>query len=349
MRYTLASRLVVGVAVLTLSAAQVYAQQPAIADINGSTVQGSLLTITGTNLNAESGQNWDGFFVNHPNAWSFEGSSPASDGYSAIGPKGTFYDTNVKLLGNQSAQFHLSGASSNCPVGNKEDYDAFYLNTKRNDIWVRAYVRWRLNGGAWPAGHIKMLVTTGGFYVQPHSGTTLPTTFVGVVDGVTMHGNIPSGQLQNDRWYLVEAHIKNSSPTNFTVWIDGTQILTRTPNTGPLIDTILFGFVNLCSTNSAFDLYHWFDGLAIGSSRIYGSAIVEVGNSPNYSTATKKVQALEKIADDQVVFRLDTSGLGSGPYYVWVTNNRRLTTPAFFLTGGQISGPTAPANLRIIP
>jgi hypothetical protein len=138
----------------------------------------------------------------------------------------------------------------------------------------------------------------------------------------------------------------------FAVWIDGIQVLNATDmKPGVSIPGWLFGLVNLCHTTSTFSVDHWIDGMAVGSSRIHGSAIVEVTNSSNYSTATKKVQALEKIADDQIVFRLDTSGLGSGPYYVWVRNNAQQLSPSFLLnvSGGQVSGPAAPSNLRIVP
>jgi hypothetical protein len=347
--------------VLVVAGAQVAsaqsAQQPSIAGISGSVTQGSLLTISGANLNSETKQGWDGFYSSHPTAWSFEGPSPTSDGFSGLGPAGTAYDSTVKLLGNQSAKFHIQGATSNCPAGYATDYDAFNLTNLSHDLWIRTYVRWRANSTDWPKVFIKMLRIgngPGAFHIQPVNGPTIPSSFYAQYESTSSVGqgvwaNLPGGQIQNNRWYLVELHVKNSSPTAFTAWIDGTQIFSRTdPLTGPVLETILFGFINLCDTTSAFNLEHWFDGFAIGSSRIHGSAIVEVGNSSNYSTATKKVQALERIADDQIVFKLDTSGLGSGPYYLWVRNNAQQLSAAHFL-GGQSSGPPAPTNLHIVP
>jgi hypothetical protein len=334
------------------SAPVALAQQPTIAGVSGSMTQGSLLTISGANLNAETKRGWDGFFVSHPDAWSFEGGIPQNDGYSLVGGNGTQYDTVVKLLGNQSAKYHAQGASTNCPVDNLTDYDYFSLASASSDMWIRLYARWRANG--WPLGYIKMFntLTFPAYYIQPSGGSTRPNNFLVVYDATNHYGQIPSGQLQNDRWYLIEAHVKTSSPTVFTLWVDGTQVFNGTDmKPGVAIPGWLFGLVNLCNTTSTFSVDHWIDGMAVGNTRIYGSATVEVGNNSNYSSATKKVQALEKIADDQVVFRLDTSGLGSGPYYVWVRNNAQQLSPAFLLnvSGGQISGPAAPSNLRIVP
>lgn len=86
-------------------------------------MNGSQITINGSQLNAEARCNWDGFFSAHPNAWSFEGSTPTADGYGQQGPTGGVYDTAVKILGNKSMRFHAQGASSNCPSGNLEDYN----------------------------------------------------------------------------------------------------------------------------------------------------------------------------------------------------------------------------------
>ena len=235
MKYTYASALSTGLTLFFVAfgnAQVVLAQQPTIVGVTGSMTQGSVVTINGSNLQAETMQGWDGFFANHPTAWSFEGPSPQSDGFSLIGPAGTTYDTSVRLLGNQSAKYHVQGSTPTCPAQVLSDYDAFSLAQPSNDIWIRAYVRWRANTSAWPNGHIKMLALHG-YYVQPSGGTSLPSSFFGQYDGLSVYGNIPSGQLQNNRWYLVEAHIKNSAPTNYTVWIDGTQAWSRTdPQTG---------------------------------------------------------------------------------------------------------------------
>ena len=87
------------------------AQQPSISGVSGSMTQGSLMTITGSSLNAERMQGWDSRFVRIPTAWSFEGSSPTADGYAIPGDNsGGVYDSSVKLLGLTVDSPHLGVA-----------------------------------------------------------------------------------------------------------------------------------------------------------------------------------------------------------------------------------------------
>jgi hypothetical protein len=93
---------------------------------------------------------------------------------------------------------------------------------------------------------------------------------------------------------------------------------------------LLFGIINACG-GAPFNLEHWMDGLAVSKSRIYPSAVIEIGDSQIYLSANKKAQALEKISNTDISFKVDLSGLGSGPYYLWVTNNERKTSTPFLL------------------
>ena len=329
--------------------------QPSISSVTGTISNGSLMTISGTALNSEAKLNWDTFFNSNPNAWSFEGSSPSSDGYGAIGPSGGTYDTNVKILGNRSIRFHTQGAGGNCPTGNLADYNAINPSSGNNtDLWVRVYVRWSLNGGGWPSSHIKMVDSQGPggvlqFYFNPSNDINgiLPRTFQATYNANSTNVSIPSGQLQNNRWYTIEMHWKTTSPQVYAAWVDGTQVINATPSGTSGLDYILFGLINLCGTNSSFNLDHWMDGFAVATSRIYPSAIVEVGNSPTYATAAKNVQPLETISDNQIKFKLDLTNLGSGPYYAWVRNNTQTISSAILL-GGSSATPTTPVNLRIV-
>jgi hypothetical protein len=342
---------------LLLQQGLVQAQSPpTISSTTGSITTGSLVTINGSNLENESKANWDPFFVSNPTAWSFEGSNPVADGYSKIGPDGGTYDSNVTILGNHSIRFHAQGASSNCPIGNLGEYNAIDPpNRNAADLWIRLYARWSLNSGNWPGSHIKMIDSLGPnaayeFYFNPANDINgnLPFAFQASYQSVSHLANIPSGQLQNNRWYVTEMHWKTTEPQLFAAWIDGTLVHNGTTTGTNGLDYILFGLINLCGTNSAFNLDHWIDGFTIASSRIYPSAMVEVGNSPNYVTATKNVQALETISDNRIVFKANLTNLGSGPYYVWVRNNPQAISSAFALAGGTPQPPPAPVNLRIV-
>ena len=335
------------------------AQQPVISAVSGSTTQGALVTISGSSLNAEKMQGWDNRFVRIPTAWSFEGTSPAADGYliPGDGKGGGVYDASVKLLGNQSIKFRTSFLNPTCVQGVGQNYNYSTLDdaASRNSFWLRTYVRFnRLTN--WPTNFQKFIETFySGFYFQVDVRSAQPggnpSTWENFHDGVSHSRPNPGGQIQNNRWYAVELHWSAASPMLYEAFVDGVQVYSATPagtNGSGYHQYLLFGVINACGTLS-WDVEQWMDGMTVAQQRIYPSSMVEVGNSPNYSSATKKVQAVESIADNQVTFRLDTSGLGAGPYYVWVRNNAQQLSAAYFLTGGQVSGPAAPTNLRITP
>jgi hypothetical protein len=136
------------------------AQQPVISAVSGSTTQGALVTVSGSNLNAEQMQGWDNRFVRVPSAWSFEGSSPTADGYliPGDGKGGGVYDSSVKLLGNQSIKFRTTFLNPTCVTGVGQNYNYSVLDdaASRNGFWLRVYVRFnRLT--SWPNNFQKML------------------------------------------------------------------------------------------------------------------------------------------------------------------------------------------------
>jgi hypothetical protein len=326
---------------------------PAISTVSGTVANGSLMTVVGSQLNAERRQNWDSFFTSRPNAWSFEGTDFRADGYTQPGgDPGGVYDSTVQILGNKSVKFHVASSGGTCPQANVVSSLIMGTNSlSSSEYWVRAYVRYNSIRG-WPSNHIKMLYPIfANYYYNPHGGGPgLPSQMTMTYDGTSHTGNIPTGQMENNRWYAAEVHWRTSSPRIFDAYLDGVQIHAGTPNGSGQNDlsTLLFGVINACGS-SAFELDHWMDGLAVASTRIYPSALVEVGDNPNYSSARRRVQAVERISDSQITFRLSTSGLGSGPYYLWVRNNTQAVSGAYLLGSGTvIPAPAAPTNVRVI-
>jgi hypothetical protein len=295
----------------------------------------------------EDTTNWDPFFSTNSDASGFEGTSPSADGYSAIGPSGGTYVTDVKLLGSQSMKFHVEGASSNCPVDNLLDYNAFGPEDGNNlDRYYRVYARWNTADDSWPGSHIKMLYAFGGgsnVYFQPKAGSSRPTQMIVALSGTSYYSDIPSGQLQNDRWYAMEMRCTTNAPYIFQAWVDGIQIFDRTASAGASWQALLFGIPNCCSTTSNFDLDHWTDGIAVSTSRIYPAAIIEIGDDSNYSTATKLQQVPIYLSDGSVQVKVDLTGLGSGPYYLWVTNNKQERSSYYQLQTDLATNPS-PAN-----
>ena len=50
-----------------------------------------------------------------------------------------------------------------------------------------------------------------------------------------------------------------------------------------------------------------------------------MGNSPTYAEGNEQYQQPVYLSDNQVQFVLNTSAVGPGPYYLWITNNSQAT------------------------
>jgi hypothetical protein len=207
------------------------------------------------------------------------------------------------------------------------------------------YSRWNSLGSVskWPTSHIKMadIQGSGGpdqmyFQTEAPWPCALPKRMSMAYSSANHYYNV-SNFLINNRWYCMEARFKGSAPRNFTAWVDGVKLDSITPGSGTcLADYVLFGIINLAETGPDFDLYHWMDNVAWSSSRVYPSAVIEIGNSSDYASATKVCQEPIYLSDGSVQINADLAGLGSGPYYLWVTNNRQERSAAFSLSGTQI-------------
>ena len=337
---------------------------PTITGISGALTNGNTVAINGSNFVQTNTANWIPFFQNNPNASNFGGASPAADGYSTQGPKGGVYDTSFYVMGKQSMRFDVNGASATCPQDNLFSYNAILSGGgDGQDLWIRAYVAYNSADNLWFANQDKMFMCEGygpGQYVyEPANWATLPTQMEADYDGMSHRANIPSGTLQNKRWYCMEVHWQTiTAPYQYQAWIDGVEIFNANPQTQGCLMAILFGLINGCGTTSGFSLSNWFDGFAVSTSRVYPASTIQVGNSPTYGQGNEQYQQPIYLSDNQVQFVLNTSAVGPGPYYLWITNNSQVRNAGYALqvSGGSGSGsssgasdptgPTVPANLK---
>ena len=328
------------------------AATPQISSVAGNMTNGDTVTVYGSNLVDENTTNWILFFQNNPNASSFEGASPAADGYSQMGPTGGTYVANMKLLGNQSINFPVSLASTGPGPNQLTNYNAIETGgPDGQDLWFRFYVAWDSPCNLWPTNHIKMIDDIAGstgdqWYFQPAAttGLSLPSSMVGGWDSASHSAGIPSGKLQNNRWYCMEMHWKTTPPYSFQAWVDGAQIFNASPTNPSSLAGIEFGVINAWSTPWKFSLNHWWDGFAISTSRVYPASTIQVGNSPTYGWGNEQYQQPIALNDNDVQFVLNTRAVGSGPYYLWITNNSQvLNAPYEFHTSGSSGGPTSPS------
>jgi len=329
-----------------------FATTPSISEVTGTISQGQTLTISGATMVDEDKTNW-GTAYKSGTKYGFEGTSYTADGYGEAPdstPQDRGYDTDVKLMGSKSFKGRIYGNSSNCPTGNHSCglyVDDAPVNT---DIYVRMYSRWNSTGAGsvWPSSHIKMLDVQGTgdqMYFQPVAGGSLPTQMSMIYDSAT-HNYSVTNFLQENRWYCVEARFKSSSPHNFTSWIDGVQLASSTPSSVGSYSYVLFNMINACDFTN-LDLTNWTDNFVLSSSRVYCSTKVEICDSSTYLGATCVQQPLTTISDSSIVITADLSGLGEGPYYLFVTNNKQELSAAYNLEGGTPSTPPTISGISV--
>lgn len=321
---------------------------PTISSVTGTVGQGNTLTINGTLLLNENNTNWLAEFRTGTK-YGFEGASYLADDYF-VAPEHDYgtrsYDATVKLMGEKSYKGRIVAGQRATGLTSNDDY----LPSGTRSLYVRFYSRWHSAGTTtkWPDAYIKLLDTEGTsdqLYLQPCGGScgadgqgqgALPTHMT-MQDGNGSTSYAVTNFLQDNRWYCIEAYFNSTASPVFTAWVDGVQIGTRTPGAGSANDDleyIAFNMINLDDPSVAgtdFDLSNWTDNFTLSTSRVYPSCLVEIGDSPTYASATKVTQALTSISDTSVSFTADLTGLGDGPYYLWITDNRQVSSDPYTL------------------
>ena len=336
MRRFITTVLFVGVWVVPSS---LLAATPTISNVSGTVANGQVLTISGGNMVEENKTSWSSFNKSHTNADGFEGPSPSVDGYSAIGPAGGIYDSSVKILGSKSIKFHVNGPNTQ----NVGDYNAYNIGSTATEMWFRYYVRYRASNNIWFNNYAKQLYLMGAggnYYLDVAGGSGMPSQMKTTVgSGVNTYGNIPSGTLQNDRWYLVEVHVVSRQIMD--VWVDNSKIIS-TPSSY-LTESVeqrslLFGIPNAKESPSGLSVDNWWDGLVSASSRIYGASTIEISGDGS----TWKYQEPVFLSDTSSQIKVNLSGVSGTSYRLRVTNNQQQTSSIYTLSGTGGGGGTTP-------
>ncbi len=328
---------------------------PAITNVTGTVQTGQTLTITGTTMMDEDKTNW-GTAYQSGTKYGFEGESHEADGYdhapdSNRGTDG--YSESVFLMGTQSYWGRIQGAYAG-GGGENNASAGLYITlaedgiSQQQDFYVRLYSRWNSAGSTsvWPNSHIKMLDIQGTpeqqWYFQPNitAGGVLPTEML-MVDGDANPQYSVTNFLQENRWYCMEARFRTDAALTYSAWVDGVLLATRNPSSSlTTVQYVLFNMINLGGTGADFDLTNWTDGFTVSTSRIYPSSKIEISNNSTYGAGTLVYQAPTTLSDTSIAVTCDLTGLGAGPYYLWVTNNKQERSSTYDLTGGTIGHTT---------
>lgn len=327
-----------------------YAATPTISTVSGSISNGQTISITGTNMMQDQTSTWTSFFSGNANASGFEGSSPSSDGYIIDGDGS--YVTSPKLSGSRALQIRDQG-SGEVTGGAK-----FYPGSSISDMYFREYVMFHEANHYWPSAYFKHFWfgepgATNCFLVQPNAGSGPGSWLEGFpADGGTDF-NFPAG-FTWDKWYCLEVHFNNSTKL-VEIWLDNQLIHTKTASYSvTTADYMEIGGVNLNGLPSNGDMRVYVDNAAVKSgSRVYPSSVITISNSATYGSGTMIYQTPVFISDTSVQVNLNLTGLGSGPYYLWVTNNSQARSSAYQLGSGT-TDPTPPStptgvSVQIVP
>ena len=336
-----------------------YATTPVISTVAG-TFTGKLLSITGANMVNENTANWSSFFSSHPNASGFEGSSYTGDGYTDSHPSGCnpttcyppVYDPSVKLMGNKSVKYHVQGPGS--LLVSYMLLGSHGISPWPGDMWVRFYARWDTN--FLNSSHLKMIDTYGGS--QQYYGPFPKLTGLGIKDNTGVCASTPppnSGStvlydypLDINRWYLMEIQFKSTPPYIFDAYIDGQRIIQSTPCASVAFSGLMLGIINTRIDDPTGWMDHWWDGFTISTTRVYAASTIEISNNPIYGQGTVKYQEPIYLSDGSVQIKADFTGLGSGPLYLWVTNNSQERSAPYYIGSGlgNIIAPSPPTGLH---
>lgn len=345
-----------------------FAATPTIANVSGTVATGQTLTVTGASMMDEDKTSWEATDLNFlGSAYGFEGPSPAADGYGigagfdASGDGSVAdYSSSVKISGSKSARFHIQGEHF-C----NQDHDNPECNPRASayiwnyyapptNIWLREYVRYDWSGG-WPTQWLKHWWMQGEgsvLYVQPQAGTAPSDGFSYGDTGFGLWENtaeVPGG-ITDGRWYCLEGHFQTvNGHVQATAYVDGVAaptIITESPSI--IMQWLEFGIINLNATSVGFSIDNYVDNFVYSrTTRIGCSSMLEIADSSNYATATKKYQEPVFLSDTSAQVKADLTGLGAGPYYLFVTNNRGARSAGHLLGEIDTTPPASPAGLGV--
>lgn len=322
-------------------ASVVWGAQPAVTGVTGTISTGQTLTITGTAMVDQSTTGWAAGFTTTNTG--FEGTSASADGWEPSGslPNGCAYTTGVKLMGSKSLDCQTQGAFT---YSGGSGYGTGYVWKEisaqgGSDFCARAYTAYDTTtsgNGDWPDADLKYwwLPGTGAtIFVQPdiNGRTTAPDQWWAYMDPLNSRANNPAGSFEQKRWYCTEFCISSSGTVQ--VWVDGTRIVNSTTTTRVGSGYMSLGQVTVWNTVSGFSMHQYLDGAVWGTQRIYPLSTVEIGDSATYATATKVYQEPLVLGDTSIQVKANLTGLGAGPYYLFVTNNKQETSTAYNLSG----------------
>jgi hypothetical protein len=303
------------------------------------------ITLLGQDFHQQVTAGWNAFLTADMRRFSFEGTS--GDQTTTLGwlegGKGGTIDSAQKVLGNASVRYRTAVTKPDCVGrGGVDAAYSYFINPSGNvtEGFLGFYVRWNPYAN-WPNEYIKPLgfIPNGGWLIQPANGIgsrSNPRDFQYFSNGrpnggvhATFAFSPDRGRVLSNRWYYVDLHFKNTATTDFTMRVNGQEVVSFRP---PVTDSVnnLFmapGIINACGT-ATWGLDEWFDAFVYSTSQVYAPSEVWLCPAAGETDMARCVwQFPETVSDTSNVFIFRKTGgrvkIPAGTAYVKVRNQER--------------------------
>jgi len=284
------------------------------------------------------------------------------------------YDESVAILGNQSYRNRLQYTQSDWDHPKEDPGKGIYHPLTwwdapdSDQYFYRYYVRYSGPVFKWTNNSFKQFYVHNLFNMNACMWDDIPAgkgpSMYDIQGGDRLFVHLGK-RMELNQWYCIELMVRKvGGGLGLKFWLDGKlcDIYDDSNNllTSPWMNSyresdgsLRFGPLELGTINCQnwtedqlpVDQSIWFDGFAMSPyRRIYPAALVEIGDSPDYWSAHRNTQNLIWMKDQEVKFLTDLSGLGGGPYYLWVTNNSEVRSLAYRIGGdtGTLEAMTEP-------
>lgn len=303
---------------------------PSISGVSGTVSGGNTLTVSGSQLINEDTSSYDSWFTDSRRY--FKGATAAADGYQTH-DNPSIYVTTPKLFvaSGHSAWSRIDSTSEQVP-GFAPYGDG--ITGLPADFYARFYWRIDTNGvGRFGAEHKMIILYKGGdgflaVYPFDDSGPLLSNKWYvdnqnGDTGATTLSQTATAG-----KWFCMVARFKTSGSPFCTLSVNGSPHVAGLPGSAvagsPTGSGLQVNF-NWSTGTAGFVGDSYINNFALSTSQLFDLTLVEIGNSATYASATKVVQAMTSASDTSIDVTCDLTGLGAGPYWMFVTNNRQLT------------------------
>ncbi|MEW6379721.1 MAG: hypothetical protein AB1611_08945 [bacterium] len=288
------------------------------------------------------------------------------------------FDAGISVLGNQSYRNRLQYSWQDWMYPKEEPGKGIYhpmtwwSAPDSDQYFYRYYVRYSGPIFKWTNNSFKQFYVHNLFNMNACMWDEIPEGM-----GPSMY-DIQGGErlfvhlgkrMELDQWYCIELMVRKvGGGLELKFWLDGKECEIYDENnnllTSPWMNSyresdgsLRFGPLELGTINCQnwtqdqlpIDQSIWFDGFAMSPDRRIGPAsLVEIGDQPDYWAATRVTQKIIWMGDEGAKFRTDLRGLGTGPFYLWVTNNLGERSKPYLLGSNNMETASEPQAAPVI-